>query len=112
MNSAWVRRTEETIRRAGHQITGEGEVILLNEIKVKDENEEGAEVIDLKSKKRLRGVRDYIDKDDKSLNPTNMHILAGLQRKHVYAGTVPGAVKEQRRKKNKAARVARRKSRK
>ncbi|WJR31861.1 hypothetical protein P3F83_14920 [Mycobacteroides immunogenum] len=34
--------------------------------------------------------------------------LVGLQRKHIYAGTVPEAVVRQRRAKNRAARRARR----
>lgn len=38
-------------------------------------------------------------------------ILIGLQSKPVYAGTVPFAVKQARRRKNKAARIARRRGR-
>lgn len=39
-------------------------------------------------------------------------ILGALQGKPMYEGTVPGAVKAQRRRRNKAARIARRAHRK
>jgi hypothetical protein len=38
-------------------------------------------------------------------------ILRALQSKHIYAGTVPPAVIARRRKRNKAARIARRHNR-
>lgn len=45
-------------------------------------------------------------------NRTQLAILSGLQRgKHVYAGTVPAATKERRRRQNKAARAARKANR-
>lgn len=46
-------------------------------------------------------------------NPYQLAILMGLNRlgKHVYAGTVPEAVKAKRRKANKVARQSRRKNR-
>lgn len=41
-------------------------------------------------------------------NATGMLVAMGALGKHVYPGTVPGAVKADRRVKNKAARAARR----
>jgi hypothetical protein len=41
-------------------------------------------------------------------DPFQVAILRGLQRKHAYQGTVPAAVKAARRKTNRAARTARR----
>ena len=61
-------------------------------------------------KKKLRTVKDFLKKDD-SLAPSKMHILAGLQGKPVYQGTVDKETVRRRRAKNKAARIARRKSR-
>lgn len=82
-----------------------------------DHNPGDDNMIDLKfdpeeKPKKLRRVRDYI-KDDEVLDPSKLHILAGLNQLglHVYGGTVPGSVVEKRRAKNKAARKARRKNR-
>lgn len=44
-------------------------------------------------------------------NATGMLAALGDLRKHVYAGTVPAAVKARRRARNKAARAARRRTR-
>jgi hypothetical protein len=41
-------------------------------------------------------------------NATGMLVALGALGKHVYGGTVPGHVKAERRRKNKAARIARR----
>lgn len=44
-------------------------------------------------------------------NATGMLVALANTGKHVYLGTVPGAVKAERRRKNKAARIARRAAR-
>ena len=44
-------------------------------------------------------------------NATGMLVALANTRKHVYQGTVSGAVKAERRRKNKAARIARRAAR-
>lgn len=62
-------------------------------------------------KPKLRTVRDHL-KTDESLDPSKLHILAGLQNKLVYPGTVDRETARRRRVKNKAARAARRKARK
>jgi len=45
-------------------------------------------------------------------NSTGLLVAMGALGKHVYGGTVPGAVKADRRRRNKAARAARRAHRK
>jgi hypothetical protein len=45
---------------------------------------------------------------DEGVNPWAQMILLGLQRKTQYMGTVPHAVKLERRARNKRARIARR----
>lgn len=44
-------------------------------------------------------------------NSTGMLLALGYKGKHVYEGTVPFAVKAERRRKNKSARIARRAAR-
>ena len=45
---------------------------------------------------------------DKKFLDYSTAVLVALQRKHVYAGTVPWVVKQERRRKSKLARAARR----
>lgn len=66
--------------------------------------------VETSREERKRKAHDFVSDE---VNPTSLHILAGLNRQgmHVYAGTVSGAEKEKRRARNKRARAARRKSR-
>lgn len=57
--------------------------------------------------KRTKSASDFVDDD---MDPTKLHILAGLQDKNVFQGTYKGS-KTKRRAKNKVARKSRRQNR-
>lgn len=80
--------------------------LVQTDIKSSQESIEVAE-----TKRKLRTVQDHI-KDEDLGDPTRLHLLAGLSGMQVYGGTVSRAEIDKRRKKNKAARKARRASRK
>lgn len=60
--------------------------------------------------KKLRRPSDYVT-DETLDDPNKLAMLARMQFKPIYQGTVFGAEKEKRRAKNKRARAARRKNR-